>query len=996
MSDCDQKAEDAQALQIALEEQGLEFTPDGLHVRWANTNPNHPRNWHTLRKAYDIGLIILLEFYTTAINAAGATAAKDARHEFGIDLTLAVFLFVSTYSLAQALGNVIFPPYSEAFGRKKLYIISTVLYSVFSVMIASVPSLGAAIAGRTITGFLSAIPTVIITGSIEDMFNARDRIWLVFAYMVVANFAVAMGPVMSGYITASLGWRWVFYISSMVTGCIGLLMLAIRESRPSLLLSWEVNKLRQVTGNMSLQAQNPDEVPELSIFVRDGLLRPLRLFFTEPIVFACSLMSGCSVAVMYLFTESLPPIYESMGFTKRDSNLPFFAIGLGFLPSILVRLMDQRVAAERHRERLPLLPEHKLAGISLGAPFLAVGLWWFAWMVPPAIHGVHWFVTFIPLFFVGFALNEFGTVLAGYLADSYNSYAASAFAAMSLARSTLSALFPLIAPEMFGALGANVALSVLAAGALVFCPVPFIFRSYGQRLREKSKFAKYSLQSVHEDEPKLSDLEKVASSHGPHRSKLAQFEDPDEGLSDEERAKIDRALLWKLDLKLVPWLSLLYLISFLDRTNIGNAKIAHLQEDLDMTDSQYNAALTIFFVSYSVFEPLTNVLLKRLRPSIFIPIIMVLWGICMMCMGFVHNWAGLMAVRWFLGLTEAGLFPGVNYFLSCWYKRSELGVRMAIFFSAAALAGSFGGLLAAAIANMDGLGGKEGWAWIFILEGLATIVIGVMSFWMVYDFPDEATFLSDVDRKRVLNRLSADQQASAEHEQFKMAYFWNSLKDWKTYTGMIIYMGADGSLYAFSLFVPTIINELGYKDIHAQLLSVPPYAAAAVLTVAVGFMADRTRQRGMWNILVSFLGITGFAMLLGAKGAGARYAGTFLGAMGIYPAISNTISWTSNNVEGVYKRGVTLGFVIGWGNLNGIVSSNIYRGKDAPQFYPGHGTVLAYLVLFQLGGSILQYILLRRENAKRKRGERDHWIENLDHNEIALLGDKRPDFIYTL
>jgi hypothetical protein len=379
-------------------------------------------------------------------------------------------------------------------------------------MIASVPSLGAAIAGRTITGFLSAIPTVIITGSIEDMFNARDRIWLVFAYMVVANFAVAMGPVMSGYITASLGWsvplssssapeailtthrRWVFYISSMVTGCIGLLMLAIRESRPSLLLSWEVNKLRQVTGNMSLQAQNPDEVPKLSIFVRDGLLRPLRLFFTEPIVFACSLMSGCSVAVMYLFTESLPPIYESMGFTTRDSNLPFFAIGLGFLPSILVRLMDQRVAAERHRERLPLLPEHKLAGISLGAPFLAVGLWWFAWMVPPAIHGVHWFVTFIPLFFVGFALNEFGTVLAGYLADSYNSYAASAFAAMSLARSTLSALFPLIAPEMFGALGANVALSVLAAGALVFCPVPFIFRSYGQRLREKSKFAKYSLQ----------------------------------------------------------------------------------------------------------------------------------------------------------------------------------------------------------------------------------------------------------------------------------------------------------------------------------------------------------------------------------------------------------------------------------------------------------------------------------------------------------------------
>jgi sugar phosphate permease len=165
-------------------------------------------------------------------------------------------------------------------------------------------------------------------------------------------------------------------------------------------------------------------------------------------------------------------------------------------------------------------------------------------------------------------------------------------------------------------------------------------------------------------------------------------------------------------------------------------------------------------------------------------------------------------VRWFLGLAEAGLFPGVGYFLSCWYKRTEFGVRMAIFFSAAALAGSFGGLLAAAIALMDGIGGKPGWSWIFILEGLVTIIVGILSFWMVYDFPDNAKFLDETDRKRVLRRLAEDQQASAGHEKFEMAYFWSSLKDWKTYTSAVIYMGADGALYAFSLFVPTIISEL--------------------------------------------------------------------------------------------------------------------------------------------------------------------------------------------
>ncbi|KAK2798835.1 hypothetical protein FQN50_008696 [Emmonsiellopsis sp. PD_5] len=481
----------------------------------------------------------------------------------------------------------------------------------------------------------------------------------------------------------------------------------------------------------------------------------------------------------------------------------------------------------------------------------------------------------------------------------------------------------------------------------------------------------------------------------------SDHDDPDAGLSEEEKAEIDKKLVRKLDLRLIPWLCLLYLVSFLDRTNIGNAKIDGLQEDLSMTNGQYNATLTIFFVSYSLLEPLTNVLLKKLRPSIFIPIIMIGWGICMTCMGLVHNFSGLMAARFFLGVAEAGLFPGVSYFLSCWYKRAEFGIRMAIFFSAAAVAGSFGGLLAAAIAKMDRIGGKDGWAWIFILEGLATVVIGVASFYTVYDFPDEAKFLSVDDRKRVIRRLAADKQSSAEHEEFKMDYFWASVKDWKTYTSAVIYMGCDGSLYAFSLFVPTIINELG-KSNHflafrvSTLLSVPPYAVAAVLTITVGYIADRTRQRGICNMVVSLFGIVGFTMLLGSQSPGVKYAGTFLGAMGIYPAISNTISWSSNNTEGVYKRGVTLGIVIGWGNLQGCVTSNIYRGDDKPKFYPGHGTVLAYLVLFQLGGSVVQYIMLRRENARRLRGDRDGWVEGLDAKQIEMRGDLRPDFIYTL
>lgn len=370
----------------------------------------------------------------------------------------------------------------------------------------------------------------------------------------------------------------------------------------------------------------------------------------------------------------------------------------------------------------------------------------------------------------------------------------------------------------------------------------------------------------------------------------------------------------------------------------------------------------------------------------------------MLGMGFVTNFSGLMAARWFLGVCEAGLFPGINYYLSCWYKRNEFGVRAAIFFSAAAVAGSFGGLLAAAIQKMDGLRGIPGWAWIFIIEGALTIAIGLASFFMVHDFPDEARFLTSDDRARVLLRLKRDGQHSAEHEEFKMEYLWAAVKDWKTYAGMLIYMGPLMPLYAFSIFLPSIIQAMSFTDstqvIRNQLLSVPPYAVAAVLTVVVGFWSDRTQKRGVFNMGCAGVGIAGFVMLMASTSPGVQYAGTFLGACGIYPSISLTIAWVANNVEGVYKRGIVLGFVIGWGNLNGIVSSNIYR--NPPRYFSGHGTVTAYLVVCMLGGSLLMYVLLDRENKKRRRGERDHWVEGKTVAEINALGDKRPDFMYTL
>lgn len=338
---------------------------------------------------------------------------------------------------------------------------------------------------------------------------------------------------------------------------------------------------------------------------------------------------------------------------------------------------------------------------------------------------------------------------------------------------------------------------------------------------------------------------------------------------------------------------------------------------------------------------------------------------------------------------------GANYYLSCWYKRSELGIRTATFFAMAAIAGSFGGLLAAAISLMDDIGGRPGWAWIFILEGIVTVIAGVASWWMVFDWPDTARFLSPDERFRVQRRLAADNQTHTS-EEYDKRHIKAALTDWRTYAYAVVWMGNLCPLYSFSLFLPTIIEGLGHTGTRAQLLTVPPYVVAAILTIVVGYLADRTRQRGLFNMGCVTLAATGFIMLISTANHNVQYAGTFLAAAGIYPTIPNSLSWAANNFEGVYKRGVVIGTIVGWGNLNGVVSSNIYLKSESPRFYTGHAVVLSWQICFLFGASLFLYIMLGRENKKRRNGERDYLAEGKTMEDMKFMGDKRPDFLYTL
>jgi hypothetical protein len=272
-----------------------------------------------------------------------------------------------------------------------------------------------------------------------------------------------------------------------------ILLLFTRESRPSQLLEARVALLRKATGDDTFRINNPDHAPDLKSLVRLVLLRPLRLLFTEPIVFVTSMISAVAFALVYLFTEAIPIVFSALGFSATQSSLVFLGLCVGICLSVFTRFYDQHILRQRQKNRQPLQPEDKLTGFAIGAPLMAIGLWWFAWTVPPAVHHVPWIVPACSLALVGYACTEFDTTLAGYVADSYTIYAASAFASMALARAVLCAVFPLFAHQMFVGLGSNKALTVLAALAIAFCITPIMLLRYGTAIRKHSKFASYSL-----------------------------------------------------------------------------------------------------------------------------------------------------------------------------------------------------------------------------------------------------------------------------------------------------------------------------------------------------------------------------------------------------------------------------------------------------------------------------------------------------------------------
>ncbi|KAL8909680.1 MAG: hypothetical protein Q9171_004951 [Xanthocarpia ochracea] len=405
-----------------------------------------------------------------------------------------------------------------------------------------------------------------------------------------------------------------------------------------------------------------------------------------------------------------------------------------------------------------------------------------------------------------------------------------------------------------------------------------------------------------------------------------------------------KRIIRRVDLRLIPLCGLMYCVSLLDRTNLSNAAIAGLTQELNLrtkNPDRYSVITLVFFLTYVVFQPPTTILTRFFGPRIWLATITLFWGVTMIGFGFVQDWTALVGLRLLLGVLESGFFPGVVYLLSTWYKRYEVGKRYSIFYLIGSLASAFGGILAFGLMQMEGISGYRGWRWIFIIEGCLTCLVALLGYIFLVSFPDNQKsrsirFLSAEERQLIVARVNQD-RGDADLETFTIRRWLGGASDWKIWAYGLCFGCATTVSYALAYFLPIILNlGLKYDTGTSQCLVAPPYAFAAIVMVATGWYGDKYRQRGLCVAFNAVLCIIGLAVMGWAYGdTRARYFGVFLATAGANANVPCVLTYQANNIRGQWKRAFCSATLVGMGALGGIVGSTVFRSEDTPTYIPG-------------------------------------------------------------
>lgn len=356
----------------------------------------------------------------------------------------------------------------------------------------------------------------------------------------------------------------------------------------------------------------------------------------------------------------------------------------------------------------------------------------------------------------------------------------------------------------------------------------------------------------------------------------------------EEQKKIVR----KVDLRLIPTLGFMYCVSLMDRTNLGVAMVAGMGTDLKLTGERYSIIVLLFFITYVALQPPATVVLRKLGPRVFLPSIVIIWGAVMICFGFVKEWHTLIPLRLLLGIFEAGFFPGSAYLLSCWYQRYELQKRNTVFYLIGMLSSAFSGILGYLFSLLQGHGiqvsllrshntfgsykvliflqaapwlgvhygptkakpttpvsfgpGLSGWRWIFIFQGVITVVIGLIGWYFIVDFPELAhkpgmgkKFLSKAEVDFIVARIEKDRH-DALPEEFNMKKYLKNALDLKVWGFAAIFMLTTTITYAIAYFLPIILKDgMGFSTAASNCLIAPPYIFAGFVMVGFAWAGDK-------------------------------------------------------------------------------------------------------------------------------------------------------------
>ncbi|KAM0563628.1 hypothetical protein ACHAPJ_001353 [Fusarium lateritium] len=458
----------------------------------------------------------------------------------------------------------------------------------------------------------------------------------------------------------------------------------------------------------------------------------------------------------------------------------------------------------------------------------------------------------------------------------------------------------------------------------------------------------------------------------------------------------ERAVRRKFDRKLVLFVALLYMLSFLDRSNIGNARIAGMDEDLQSDpprDNWYQWALTSFYISYIAFEWM-SLLWKIIPAHIFVSMVVLTWGLMASLQAVATSYPMLIALRVVLGIGEAG-FTGIPFYLSFFFKREELAFRTAIFISAAPLATTFASTLAWLIVKFAQLGPIAPWRLLFIIEGFPSVIASVVAWNVIPDSPQTAPYLTKREKKVASLRLRSERSTATNSKPSSglkgrdvLAIFRDPVA-WITATMFFLTNMAYSSL---PVFLPKILTEMGHDTLTSQALSAPPYLAAFVIVLFTAHMSDRLRTRTVPLIFHAIASASGYAVLALAKPLNLpnliRYLAVYPAAIGFFNVVTLILTWSINNQASQSRQGGGFALLQLIGQCGPLVGTRLYPDRDAPYYAPGMSTCAGAMLTV----AILAYALrlyLKYQNRKYDRAENERLEGGDEVEEEGLVGPGR-------